>query len=112
MPSYSTLNPSRNNLPIWVIVFANLEPSSRSTSLARCAQVCKHWSQLALPLLWRYLDEITPLLKLLGPMSYTPPPLNKGPLWVSILKPGCVICLLLRHIQAIHYRQAYSVALA
>lgn len=41
-------------------------------ALSECvnaAQVCRHWSATALDRVWRQLDSVVPLLKLLGPMT-------------------------------------------
>lgn len=38
-------------------------------SLARCARVCKNWTDTCLEILWDDLSDIVPLLNVLSPMK-------------------------------------------
>lgn len=61
---------SPTSSPIYVVellamVFSHLDKKS----LARCARVCKLWSDTALDILWHDLTDFRPLLTLLAPMT-------------------------------------------
>jgi hypothetical protein len=63
---------------VLTLVFEELHMHNKKRSLARSAQACKSFSEPALAILWRNLDSLSPMVKLIpslriagsGPVSY------------------------------------------
>lgn len=55
-------------------VIGNIVNLADSCTQASAARISKRWSEGALDCIYRHMDSITPLLKLLGPMRRVPYP--------------------------------------
>ena len=68
-------------------IFAQLE---QNNDLARCARVCDAWFNPAVDMLWEEIQELKPLMQILGNIA-----ISSSRTWVSIMELTESRCLII-----------------